>query len=244
MKKHKVLVLGNQLNHEGGVVSFNNMLLSNFSSDNFSLCYFSYGSRTKLFKYYYLKRFLYIFYYIYDLLKFIKILVKQNDIRIVQFNPSLVAVSLFRDSFFILITKVFNKKVIVNYHGWKYKTFKFLNFFPIKNLFNYIFQYNTHQLVLSLSFKNDLKMLSKRDNSILVTTTAVEINKIVLKKNRNDNIIRVLFLGRIQKRKGILELVNAIIKLQKTNMIHHFHFNFVGHEFRLGFKESRIIFKD
>ena len=63
MKINKVLVLGNPLNHEGGMVAFNKGLIKTLNSRNnsYKLESFSIGSRMALFYYPIFKRLVYPF---------------------------------------------------------------------------------------------------------------------------------------------------------------------------------------
>ena len=69
--KKIVLIISNELNHEGGISSFYETLFKNFSSENFKLKHLKIGSRQYFFNAIVLKRLIYIVYYLFDFLKYI-----------------------------------------------------------------------------------------------------------------------------------------------------------------------------
>lgn len=236
--KSKILILTNPLNHEGGVVNYYNLYFKHFKSKNFELKHQNIGSRDWVFYYPIFKIIVYPFFYGYDILIFILNLLFVRKIKIVQLSPSLIPVSLFRDGFFIIIAKIFKKKIVVFYRGWRIETFhKIKNNKFLRILFNLTFQQGTNQVVLATSFKENLIELSgKQGKEIMVTTTAINKNDIVFSTiNKNKNVIKVLFLARIEDLKGADEIIKAISKLNKLNKLDDFEFTFVGHENVLGY---------
>lgn len=236
MNKKKVLILSNPLNHEGGIVNYYNLFLKYFESEEFELSHMSIGSRAYLFYYPILKRILYPFYFIFDVFKFIIILMADWKIKIVQFSPSLIPVPLIRDGLILIIAKVFRKKIIVFYRGWKLPTYRSIQNSKFRTkLFNWVFQSSTYQYVLAESFKSQLLELNaKRSNLIEVTTTAIEVDKIILSEKRDIEKVEVLFLARIQDLKGINELIEAIVLLKKAGQLQKFKFTIAGHEAKNG----------
>ncbi len=238
MKQKKVLILTNPLNHEGGIVNYYNLFFKHFKSDKVSISHGTIGSRAYLFYYPVLKRLLYPFYYLFDVFVYVVKLIVDKRIKIIQVSPSLIPVPLIRDGVLILLAKLFGKKVVIFYRGWKLPTYKIIQRkFYIKSLFNLIFQKDTLQIVLASSFKNDLLELNcGKPINVLVTTTAIDKTKIFKSfNNTNSKIIKVLFLGRIQNLKGIEELIDAIILLKKYRQLNKFNFSIVGHENKTGY---------
>lgn len=238
MNKFKVLVITNPLNHEGGVVNYYNLFFKHFDSEKWELEHHSIGSRAYLFYYPKLKRLVYPFYYIYDVLRFIILLGFNKKIKIVQVSPSLIPVPLVRDGLLVFIAKLLGKKVVVFYRGWKLPTLnRIKNSSYLKYLFNSVFQKNTKQVVLASSFKKDLQdLMEKNKNEIYVTKTAIDKTDVVTTFSaKNDDSTAVLFLGRIQNLKGINELVEAICQLNKQQQLSDFKFSIVGHEDKVGY---------
>ena len=138
--KNKVLILTNA-NHEGGVVNYYNLFFKYFNSEEFDLKHQSIGSRDWIFYYPILKIILYPFIYAFDLIIYIFNLLFIPTIKIVQLSPSMIPVSLIRDGILIIVAKLFRKKIIVFYRGWRVPTFnQILNNKLLRFLFNLIFQ--------------------------------------------------------------------------------------------------------
>lgn len=241
MPLNKLLILTNPLNHEGGVVNYYNLFFKHFESNAIALKHGSIGSRAYLFYYPVLKRLLYPFYYVFDVVAYILKLLFSPKIKIVQVSPSLIPVPLIRDGLLVVIAKLLGKKVVVFYRGWKLPTYnKLSNSSFLRKVFNSVFQKNTLQVVLASSFKTDLLNLNPKSiNEIMVTTTAIDKSQIVKPEEHIDaNPIKVLFLGRIQDLKGIEELVDAIGQLKKKEKLNDFKFSIVGHENKTGYTDS------
>ena len=124
MKQKKVLILTNPLNHEGGIVNYYNLFFKHFKSEKVSLTHGIIGSRAYLFYYPVLKRLLYPFYYLFDVFVYVVKLIFDRRIKIIQVSPSLIPVPLIRDGVLILLAKLFGKKVVIFYRGWKLPTYK------------------------------------------------------------------------------------------------------------------------
>ncbi len=237
--KNKVLIVSNPLNHEGGIVNYYNLYFKYFASNDFELKHFTIGSRAFLFYRPFLKKILYPVYYFFDYFRFVITLLLDTQIKIIQLNPSLIPVPLIRDGLLLFTAKLFGKKVIVFYRGWKLQVFSKLhsNEF-LKKMFNWLYQKGTQQIVLASSFKSDLLKLGEPTLPIIITTTAIDKSEIVIKEKGTDKRLNILFLGRIQNLKGIEEIVDAIIQLKDENKLKYFRFTFVGHESRVGYIQS------
>jgi len=238
--KRKVLILTNPLNHEGGVVNYYNLFLKKFKSEEFELKHQSIGSRDWVFYYPILKIVLYPFFYFYDMLILCVNLISDRKIKIVQLSPSMIPVSLLRDAIPVVLAKIFRIKVVVFYRGWRVETYtRIANKRVLRYLFNKVYQSSTYQIVLASSFKQSLLTLkSNQLNEIIVTTTAIEKDDIIILDKKFDSVIKVLFLGRVEDLKGVKEIIKAICKLNELKKLKDFEFTFVGHENELGYIDN------
>ena len=151
---------------------------------------------------------------------FISIFIKKIDL--VQTTTSFSQKSLYRDSVFINLAKLFKRKTIVFFHGWQsnYER-KFLRSkYLIKTYLN-----TDAAIVLSSKQKKILFEMGYK-NEVYIETTAFEDNMIknfdinsIKKKYSNieKSKIRILFLSRIEKVKGIFELIDAFQIINKTH---------------------------
>lgn len=227
-----VLITGNPLNHEGGMVTFNKGLIStlNTSTKSYQLQHFSIGSRMSLFYYPILKRLVYPFLLIFDIGRLCLRLLR-NDVRVVQLNPSLIPVPLFRDAIVQFINILFFKKdAVIVLHGWKPHVFRKIKTIKIYSfLVRKFFNSAKVIFVLSQEFKNQLIELGIDSEKIKVTTTFFYKEEIVALQADNSNSKRInfIYLGRVSKLKGIGELIEALKIVSKTHQ--NFTCSIIGH---------------
>ena len=142
-------------------------------------------------------------------------------IKLVHLNPSLNAKSFYRDMLFAFIAKkLFKKKTIVYWHGWK-NDFedKIKHNIILRFIMNHTFLKADASIVLGSIFKDKLIDLGYR-NKIYVETNSAE-NKFITETipkviNKNEKI-RLLFLSRLEISKGIyiaIETLNLLNKLE------------------------------
>jgi len=210
-KETEVIIFSNPLDHEGGVINYYKLFFDNFKSKQVKIIHMSVGSRMKFFYKRYLKIFLFGIYYIHDVMDYIITLLTRKKVKIVQLNPSLIAVPILRDILLLIIAKIFKKKVIVFFRGWKLHFLNSITRSKIKSyFFNSIYGSVDKTFVLAKSFKEDLIEMGWDSEKIIVTTTAIDKKNIVVSKSEIDSkIIKFIFLGRVSKLKGINELVEA-----------------------------------
>ena len=242
--RYSVVITSNPLNHEGGVVAFNSLLLKQFANSEWDVQHHTLGSRMDYFYRPITKRILYPLFYMHDLLGLIILLVRNRRIRIVQVNPSLIPVPLIRDGLVIVLTRLLGCKVIVIFHGWKEYLLTYLKKHTWSRwLFSLVYRQADITLVLASRFKDDLLALGWAPSSVQVTTTMFEAEAVLPSVNRSGKPPQFLFLGRISQLKGIGELIEAAKILTERN--YDFEFLIVGHGDCEGVVEeySRLIYE-
>ena len=230
--KNIVLILGNPLNHEGGMVAFNKGIIStlNNGEKDYRLKHFSIGSRMSLFYYPIFKKILYPLLLASDLIRFCFTLLNKN-IKIIQLNPSLIPVPLIRDGFVQFINiLIFKKKTVIVLHGWKEQVFNKINNNRVYSLWVKKFLNSSDFIyVLSQDFKSKLVNLGVTESKIILTTTFFYKKDIetLSKSKSKTNPVKFIFLGRVSKLKGITELISAFYQVNKTRS--NFTCDIVGH---------------
>ncbi len=149
----------------------------------------------------------------FDLLKYIfKLFLKKIDIVLI--NPSFRKYQLFRDGLYLMFGKLFNKKIITFIHGWDDQLAE--SNLKKHGLFKHI--YNKSDLIYVLCDEFKIKLIKMGINSpILLTTTKVSdflIEDFDI-SNKNGTINTLLFLGRIEKNKGIFETIDTFNILKR-----------------------------
>jgi len=154
-----------------------------------------------------------------------KQMLKKYNPHIVQFNPSFDKVWLFRDIFFLLMTP--KKSKIIFFRGWRNELFsKVIKISILKNLINRVINGANKVFVLSESIMNDLKNIGIDSKKLNQTTTMVITDNYLNLREFNSTKITVMFCGRLERKKGIYELLQAARLVTKING--SINFNFVG----------------
>ncbi len=202
----KILVLTPDLSQSGGVANYYNALKLN-KLKGIEYFFVNKGNTAStLTKIYY------------SIAIYIKFIYKIRERQLIHINPSLNLKSFYRDMVFILLSRIFKKKVIIFFRGWeecfqeKIERNKFLTF-----LFRHTYAKATAFIVLSELFKHKLIALgvdSKKTFFIETTVAGPEQLDFNIEKKITSasNHINCLFLSRILKEKGIYIAIDAFIK--------------------------------
>lgn len=143
-----------------------------------------------------------------DYIKFCVTLIKFKP-DLVHLNPSLDKNSVVREAAFIILSKLFRRKVLVFWHGWDGSYEKKLNEGHAK-LFKLIFNQADAFCVLAKRFKIQLEEWGF-DKPIFLETTKVDDSLLMGFDINNKHHNRVvLFLARIEKNKGIYVAIDSI----------------------------------
>ena len=140
-----------------------------------------------------------------------------NKYDLIHLNPSLKTDCFFRDLIFIMIAKVFKKQVIVFFRGWDI-SFEQKVDKKFKNLFRTFYCKVDCIVVLADHFAKKVCSWGYSGPVYCETTTVDErllesLNRD--KININKKITKILFLSRIEKAKGIYEIIDAARRLDQ-----------------------------
>lgn len=211
----RVIITTPSLKGPGGVASYFNSILPYFAKNSNIIISVlevgSYKSKSKL------------IHTVLDQYRFIKtIFIDKYDI--VHINPSLSFKSFIRDGLFIFWAKRKKKlPVVVFFRGWNDSFY-----YSISGLLNFFFKITYKKadcfIVLANDFK--LKLIQKGiKQPIYVLSTAVDdslIKNFSIKSKiyyiNSFNTIKILYLSRIEKQKGIFETIDACHILLNRNI--------------------------
>ncbi len=206
LKKNKILLLVPDLKLPGGVAGYYNTLKLDTTSN---ISYFfvnTFESQSLLRTLFRLLsnycRFAY------------KIIVGQY--KIIHINPSLTYKSFYRDSLFIFISRILNRRTLVFFRGWLEDFENKIKESKIKKIiFKYSYAKADKFIVLSGLFKNKLIELGvSPEKEFFIETTVADtsyLNEFSLEKKilSYSDEIHFLFLSRIVKTKGIYIAIDA-----------------------------------
>lgn len=122
--------------------------------------------------------------------------------------------SALRKSILILVATVFRKPVILHAHGCEFHTFHSSLSPLMKRVLNLILRQSTYLIALSESWKDYyVAHCGFSTDQVVVFPNPVEIPKNIPERTANDKKINFVSLGRICKRKGAFDLIEAFAKL-------------------------------
>jgi glycosyltransferase involved in cell wall biosynthesis len=219
--KIKILLCSVSLEERGGVTNYVNLILKNYPEEKYQMNHFVEGYSSKFVKIFY------PFIIFIQLLKF-KETVKKFNPDIIHINPSLAWVAVIRDYIFTLYAKKKGFPVIFCVGGWDKSISRHFHKKNILSRFFYkIFSSPDILMVLANSFKDELIKLGIQPKKIQVTTMMVETEKFRPENRLFKPPYTLLFCSRIEKLKGIYQLLDAFqLILQKYPETRLF---FVGH---------------
>ena len=205
MKNMKILINVPRGKH-GGVANYYAGLNGKFMHD-IDYNYIGNRSNTKIF----------LLYILLDYFIFIFKLIKINP-DIIHLNPSLDKKSTIREGLFLIIAKLFRKKVIVFWRGWNLDIEKKISD-KYSKIFLRVYGQADSFIVLAKDFKSQLVNWGIKKNIYTETTQITDslLTKFKIEDKKFDHN-KILFMSRIEKKKGIYESIDAIIELNKKNI--------------------------
>lgn len=111
-----------------------------------------------------------------------------------------------RKKYFLKLSKLFNKKVILHIHGAEFMEYYNECSFKKKDSIKEVITSADIVIALSRKWKEDLSRISDRDN-IKVVYNPVVVDKFYKSNCEKENIV---FMGRVGKRKGIYDLIEVM----------------------------------
>lgn len=221
----KVLYITKDPDIKGGISNFSKIFTTKFKNNKIKLVPFIQGER-KRYKNILLRFFTYIIFFNYDIIRINILLFFNKDIKIIHLNPSFSLVPIIRDSLFILIFLIHRKKIVVLYHGWNekfYNRLKKLTF--LRRYYTFLYSKAIYSFVLSNEFKIKLKKFGIK-NIQVIKTMFDEENYTEKITNISKNYREIVYMGRLQKDKGIFELLDIIPLFKKSQT--RLKFIFIG----------------
>jgi glycosyltransferase involved in cell wall biosynthesis len=122
--------------------------------------------------------------------------------------------SALRKSILILLTKAFGKPVILHAHGCEFHSFHASLSPVMKRVLNLILRQSTYLIALSESWKDYyMKYCGFKAKQVVVFANPVEIPENIPERANSHKKINFVSLGRIGKRKGAFDLIEAFAQL-------------------------------
>jgi glycosyltransferase involved in cell wall biosynthesis len=195
----KLLILAPPFTSNGGITTFVNNLDAYWERD---FKYIVRGNRGS--------RILTPFRMIWDYLSFFFFCFRNKNKYLILVNSSMVGKSIFRDTKFIKIARYFDMPIVLFLHGWNDQFFSTISDKSLETLFE-----SERIFVLAEDFKKSLEQKGYK-KPIHVETTIVnqELCDFFIKREKVDEVTKLLFLSRIEEEKGIIKALEAFKNLK------------------------------
>jgi glycosyltransferase involved in cell wall biosynthesis len=201
-KSHKIVMIGPSLRQQGGMATVENLILKQ-SFENFKIEHISsHAEGFVLLK-------LYIFLRAIILLVY-KILFQDIDVIHSQLAEK---GSVWRNVIFVLIATCFRKPSVIHAHGCEFHVFyRQLPSF-LRHVVSYVFRQSCYFVALSESWRTFyIQECGLHPKQVVVLMNPIELPEKVPERNSHCPV-RILFLGRLGKRKGVFDLLQAFAAL-------------------------------
>ena len=144
---------------------------------------------------------------------------REPDVEVLHLNPSLVWKAMLRDGLHVLIGKWAKKKVLVFWHGWDWTLARQLRGKMLGGLFRSVYGRVDCHIVLAGEFREFLKGLGCHAPIICESTVVGEellhVPARTASRESMDKEVRLLFLSRVEKEKGIYVAIDTVTELRK-----------------------------
>jgi glycosyltransferase involved in cell wall biosynthesis len=145
-------------------------------------------------------------------IKFLFYLILNVRIKICHFNVPQEDFAIIREGVLVVIAKLLRKKIIVHLRGGAYNK-KEIKKYLVKKFFNAVLVLSNIIICLSEIEKTYImKHYDIESLKIVALPNAVNVSNDILKKDY-DGTLKILFLGRIDKDKGLNEIITVLKNL-------------------------------
>ncbi len=222
-----VMLLGPQRSVVGGVSTHINLLMASTLSDRFTLVHFEVGSRGRVSPARDEKLGSMMWRVIWSPVA-LAARIMALRVAVIHINTSLVPKSFWRDLAYLLIAKLLNRKVIYQVHGGSLSEFRSKEKFAAW-LFKWIIRIPDAVVVISVLERDNFRKFAQV-RRLVVIPNAIDLDEYgdIRPKNYSAAIIQLVFLGRVDMDKGLMEAVEAVRILVKEQGIHDLKFLIAG----------------
>ncbi|WP_197471678.1 MULTISPECIES: glycosyltransferase family 4 protein [Methylomonas] len=204
----KILLTGNQLGTASGIATHLENLISAFHGSDCQFIHFCTGSpisnETKLGKS--LRLFL-------GPLRFVMVLFRERP-GLVHINTSMDNKGFFRDSIFVALSKVLGRPVVLQLHAGLEPDDFFLATKCFLSRFRRMVLKHADVVVLLTQREMEFGKSFCQYKKLMVVPNAIDSNLAVKPKSISLDAVRLLYIGRLTREKGILQVIEALSELK------------------------------
>jgi glycosyltransferase involved in cell wall biosynthesis len=156
-------------------------------------------------------------YMVYHLLK-LSCLLHRDEPEIVHLQSG-SGLSFVRDSLFVLVARAWRRKVVCHFHGMLHEQYPLFRHRVLKGYFRLIMRHVDLLILLSPRFVKDFDRLLPRTQKCVVPNFTPSFHH---EDKAPRPTVDVLFMGRLSRKKGIYDLLKAVVALRDEPAI-QFH---------------------
>ena len=206
--KNKVVLIGSSLEDKGGIATVINNVYKSDLRNEFEMKHIATYTSESVWKW--------ISLYLLSLIKVVYFCIFKDEYSIFHIHVSYKG-SFYRKFIIIYLLKLFNKKTVVHFHGSESEAFyKSLDKGFKEKVRKKFFDNIDILIVLSESWKKFFSNYTDV-NKIKVVSNAVKLPIKVDEKTYSE--LKILFLGRFGKRKGIYDLLDVLKQIKDETLI-------------------------
>lgn len=215
--KSKVLLIGPVPGPPGGVASVVEAILASPLRQEYGISVLDTAQKKRLRYNPDVPGLLSPFYTIFHLLK-LGYLLHTEQPEVVHLQ-SCSGLGFLRDSLFVVVARAGRRKVVCHFHGMWRRQSPLCRHHVLKCYFRWIMRSVDTLIVLSPRFVSDFDRVIPRTKKCVVPNFAPPF---ALAERRSPSEMGVLFVGRLSHKKGIYDLLQAVVALRDESAI-HFH---------------------
>lgn len=153
------------------------------------------------------------------ILRFLLVIVSFRP-DIIHLNSSLDSKALFRDRLYIFFMRIFGRRACIEYHGTDIEWFNHQSRSRQKSVLRLMESAKTN-FFLSSEEADFFMSQSKKMNSSIVKVPIMELSEKVRFRKEIDSVIKLLYVGRLMKSKGIMDILESLLILKQKDIRFH-----------------------
>jgi glycosyltransferase involved in cell wall biosynthesis len=135
---------------------------------------------------------------------------------------------LVRTAILVVISKLFNNKIIIHFHCGDYDQFLSSEHYLWRKLAILVFSKVDNFILLGSGLKEGFRVLGDAEDKTFIIPNGISLASNILKNTSEEKLKKLLFLSNMIESKGYLDIIEALRLLKEKYFIEDFHCDFCG----------------